>query len=77
MIGQVGIFLFGMTAIWLVNDPRPSVSRWGCVCGCLAQPFWYYESITMGQWGIAACSLFYSYSWARGFYHTWIKPKAA
>lgn len=73
MIGQVGIFLFGMTAVFLVNDPRPDVRRWGSVMGLLAQPFWYYESWSHGQWGIMGCSVFYSYSWARGFYHAWIK----
>lgn len=72
-IGQIGIVIFGMSAIALVNDPRERVRRWGPVMGCLAQPFWFYEAFTSGQWGIFACSFVYAASWARGFYFAWIK----
>lgn len=70
---QAGIFCFGMTAILLVNDPRPKVRRWGSVCGLIAQPFWYATSIMNDQWGIVLSSFFYTYSWSRGFYYSWIK----
>lgn len=73
MIAQAGIFVFGMTAVFLVNDPRPQVARFGSVCGLLAQPFWYYESFSHAQWGIFFCSFVYTYSWARGFYYAWVK----
>lgn len=73
MLAQTGIFAFGMTAVYLANDPRPRVRRFASVCGLLAQPFWYYESFTHGQWGIFFASVVYSYSWGRGFYHAWIK----
>lgn len=73
MIGQAGIFIFGMSAIWLANDPRPRLRRWGCVAGLIAQPFWYYETWTHQQWGIFASSFIYTYSWGRGFWRQWIK----
>ena len=74
MLGQVGILVFGMTAVLLVNDPRPHVRRWGPVLGLIAQPFWFYETFLSAQWGIFLCSFVYTSSWARGFYHAWIRP---
>lgn len=70
---QAGILIFGMGAVFLVNDPRPNVRRWGSVFGLIAQPFWYYETFTHGQWGIFVSSFFYTYSWSRGFYFAWLK----
>lgn len=73
MIAQIGILIFGMGAVFLVNDPRPAVSRWGPVFGLCAQPFWFFETYTHEQWGIFACSFVYAYSWLRGFHNRWIK----
>jgi hypothetical protein len=73
LINQLGIFLFGMSAVLLVNDHRPGVRRWGPVLGLIAQPFWYYTAWTHEQWGIFASSFFYTASWARGFYNCWIR----
>ncbi len=73
MIVQAAIFVFGMSAIWLANDPRPRMRRWGCVMGLIAQPFWYYFAFTTDAWGVFFSSFFYSYAWARGFWHQWLK----
>lgn len=71
--GQLGIVIFGMSAVFLVNDDREAVRRWGPVMGLMAQPFWFYEAFTHAQWGIFACSFVYAASWARGFYNSWLK----
>lgn len=76
MISQFCIFLFGIGGIWLANDPRPKVRRFGCVSGLIAQPFWYYAAFTNHQWGIFGASFFYTWSWARGFYYQWMRPNA-
>jgi hypothetical protein len=70
---QIGIVLFGMTAVWLVNDHRPEVARWGPVLGLISQPFWYWTSLAHHQWGIAVCSLVYTWSWYRGVRNKWRK----
>ena len=75
MIDQLGIFVLGPGAIWLANDPRPRVARWGCVVGMISQPFWFYATIKGHQWGILGASLFYTYAWARGIYYQWILRK--
>lgn len=73
IIAQVVIFVFGVGAIYLVNDPRPKVSRYGCLVALVAQPAWFYTTFSHHQWGMFAASLFYGYSWSRGFYYQWIK----
>lgn len=74
MLAQAGIALFGLSAVWLSQDPRHGVRRWAPIMGMLGQPFWFYTTITAEQWGIAILCGFYTYSWARGFYHQWIGP---
>lgn len=70
---QICVFVFGLTAVWLVNDPRPALRRWGPVSGLVSQPFWFYATITGHQWGIFAAAIVYTYLWARGFYYQWIR----
>lgn len=72
---QVGIFLFGCSAIWLVGRPE-SWRRWGYICGLCAQPFWFYMAIKNEWWGVLAVSCFYAYSWIQGVWFYWIKPDA-
>lgn len=71
IIGQMGIMLFGVSAIWLVGRTDPKVRRWGFVCGLCSQPFWLYTTITHAQWGIACMTLLYAFSWASGLRKNW------
>lgn len=70
MIAQIGIALFGVTAIYLVGLKGP-IRKWGFVCGLCSQPFWFWTTYTHEQWGIFALSLFYTYSWANGLRNHW------
>jgi len=72
IISQVGIFLFGVSAIFLVARKN----KWGFVLGLMAQPFWYITSIQNKQWGIVLVSVFYTSSWAYGIYEWFWKNKA-
>ncbi len=73
MIDQVAIFIFGMGGVWLANDPRPNVRKFGCISGLISQPFWFYTAWQHQQWGILAASFLYTFSWGRGFYYQWVK----
>lgn len=75
IVVQVGIALFGCTAIWFVGRPE-SWRRWGYMFGLCAQPFWFYMSIKESKWGLLALSCLYAYSWAQGVWFNWIKPNA-
>jgi len=72
MIEQIGIMVFGSSAIWFVGR-KESWKRWGYILGMCGQPFWIYSSIANEQWGIFAMTLFYTYSWGQGIYNYWIK----
>ena len=61
ILSQIGIAIFGVTAVWLSQDSRESWRRWSNVFGLAGQPFWILETINAHQWGILAlCAL---YSW--------------
>mgnify|MGYP000052997888 CR=1 FL=1 len=70
---QVGIVLFGATAIWLSQSPNETTRRWGPVFGMASQPFWLYATWTAGQWGIFAMAIVYTIAWARGVRTYWFK----
>jgi hypothetical protein len=74
VIDQVGILGLGMSAIYLVNHPNSNVVKYGCICGLLAQPFWFWTSFGHEQWGIFFSSFVYAWSWMRGVNNHWIKP---
>jgi len=72
IIPQVGIGLFGMTAIFLVGT-KGKWQKWGYVCGLCAQPFWFWTTWHNEQWGIFALCFFYGFSWFNGFRNHFLK----
>ncbi len=69
---QIGIAVFGVSAIRLSQDHRPNVQRWACVCGLASQPFWYFSAYSNQQWGILALSVIYTWAWAKGVRTHWM-----
>jgi len=72
---QIAIAIFGVTAVWLSQDARPTWRRWACLFGLCGQPFWFYTAWKHEQWGILILCFFYTYSWARGLKQWQPKPK--
>lgn len=70
LISQIGIALFGVSAIYLVGL-KSRIKRWGFVCGLLGQPFWMYTTWVNEQWGIFGLTLVYGYSWYNGLKNHW------
>lgn len=75
-ICQVGIAMFGASAIWFVGR-REGWRRWGYILGLCGQPFWIWTAVSYRQWGILALTAFYTYSWAQGVWNYWVKPRRA
>jgi hypothetical protein len=73
MIDQIGIALFGLTAIWLSQSSHFEHRRWACVLGLCSQPFWFYAAWSASQWGILVLTAFYTLAWARGVKTHWGK----
>jgi hypothetical protein len=71
---QLGILALSGTGIWLIGRPEPR-RRVGYILGLAAQPFWFYMSISEGQWGVAILTLFCTYGWAQGVWFHWFKPE--
>ena len=77
MIEQAAIAVLGASTVWCSQDHRSERRKLACLFGLVAQPFWFYASITSQQWGIVALTVLYSLGWCRGFYTFWIKGKSA
>lgn len=75
-LDQVGIGLFGVTAIRLSQDHRERVKRWACVLGLCAQPFWFWTTYAHGQWVIFGLSCFYTWAWFKGLQTYWLRRPA-
>lgn len=75
-LDQLAIAIFGVSAIWLSNDRREKLRRWGPICGLLAQPAWLYTTYVHGQWVIFALTLFYTLGWCKGVRTYWMKGAA-
>lgn len=72
MIEQIAIALTGVVAIRLSQDKRTEVRKYSSIFGLVGQPFWFYSSFVAEQWGIFALCFLYTYSWAHGFYNSWV-----
>jgi hypothetical protein len=77
ILTQVGIAVFGVAAVWLSQDARPSWRKWSSTFGLAGQPFWIIETISAQQWGILALCALYTWSWARGFRTHWLRRESA
>jgi hypothetical protein len=74
IIIQTFIFVLSASAIWVVGSDA-KWSRYGYILGLCSQPFWFYSTITKEQYGMLCLTIFYTYSWGRGFYNHFIKKK--
>lgn len=70
-IAQIGVTVFGVTAIILVSRNN----RWGFVIGLISQPFWLLTSLLNKQWGVFILTLFYVFSWSYGIYQKFFKEE--
>ncbi|HKO44644.1 MAG TPA: hypothetical protein VJU84_15300 [Pyrinomonadaceae bacterium] len=72
LITQLGILVFGCSAVWLIGRPE-SWRRWGYILALCSQPFWFYMSYQQGDFGVLILTCLYAYSWAQGVWYHWVK----
>jgi nicotinamide riboside transporter PnuC len=72
-ISQIGITLFGFTAIVLVARKN----KWGFVLGLASQPFWFITAYMNQQWGIFLLSIAYACTWSYGIYEWFFKKDSS
>lgn len=73
-LSQLGIGIFGVTAIALSQAQNKRTQRWACFFGLAGQPFWFYASYHGQQWGIFFLCFLYSLAWFKGFWNFWVVP---
>ncbi len=69
LIAQIGITVFGVSAIILVARKN----KWGFVLGLASEPFWIITSYLNKQWGVLILSVIYVFSWGYGTYNWFYK----
>jgi hypothetical protein len=70
-ITQVGLAVFGVIAIYLVNSKGP-YQKYGCLFGLAGQPFWFWSAYQAQQYGVLLLCCFYTFSWAQGVDYKWL-----
>jgi hypothetical protein len=73
-ISQVGIFIFGATAVYLLTR-KDKWTRWGHIAGWLSQPFFLYTAYVNGQIGVFLLAIFYWIQWTKGIYNYFYKEE--
>jgi hypothetical protein len=76
MIDQIGIALFGVTAVFLTQSKSANARKFACLVGMASQPFWIWAAIHAGQWGILIVNVLYTFAWGKGIWQHWIAPHA-
>lgn len=71
IIAQVGVAIFGISAIVLVAKKN----KWGFVLGLFSQPFWLLTSFINKQWGVFFVCIIYTFTWVFGIYQWFFKNK--
>lgn len=72
VISQVGIFIFGGVAVYLITR-KDKWMRYGYIAGWCSQPFFLYTSFVNEQLGIFLLALFYWAQWSKGIYNYFYK----
>lgn len=71
---QLGIALFGVTAVTLTQIGNKKLARWACIIGMISQPFWLYATHSAEQWGMFFVCILYTIAWGIGIFKQWVNP---
>lgn len=74
-LDQLGIVLFGVTAVALSQSPREAHRRLAPFFGLAGQPFWFWSALSAGQLGVFVVCCLYTAAWGRGLWSHWIRPR--
>jgi hypothetical protein len=65
MINQIAIVFFSGLSIWALSGKRYKL---GFITGLCGQPFWFFASVSDGQWGVFLVSLWFTINHIRGIW---------
>lgn len=75
IVSQIVIMCTGILAAWLSQDHRYNHRKHACWIALIGQPFWWYSTFIVEQWGIFIMSIFYTVAWMKGTYNYWVKKR--
>jgi len=75
-VGQLGIAIFGLTAVFCTQAGIPRLVRYAPILGLAAQPFWltHFARNLQEEWGVFVVCVVYTFIWGFGFWRQWVKP---
>lgn len=68
---QIGIMVFGWTAVLLSQRASLPLRKWACICGLCSQPFYFYATWHAEQWGMFSAAFAYTFAWGSGLWTYW------
>ena len=71
---QLGIAVFGLTALWLAMGNNPTGRRWAPVVGLAGQVFWAWFALKTNAWGLGVLVIAYTVVYLRGAWLQWGAP---
>lgn len=66
---QSVIVVLGTTAVYLHGCEDPKVKRWGLVVALASEPFWLWQAVDLGAWGVAVMCGVFTVGWLRGIHN--------
>lgn len=73
VVAQIGIGVFGLTAILLANLNSKTLTKFAPILGLCSQPFWFYTTYFHQQWGVFVMAFVYTILWCIGIYNYWFR----
>lgn len=71
MLAQLGIAMFGLSALWMAVGNNPRARRWACIVGLGGQPFWIWFALSSEAWGVLLLTAGYTAVYLRGAWVQW------
>lgn len=68
---QLGMAVFGLTAMWMAMGHSARLRRWAPIVGLAGQPFWAAYAWDTQGWGLAILVIAYSGVYIRGAWLQW------
>lgn len=68
---QLGLAVFGLTALWMAMGHNPALRRWAPLVGLAGQPFWLAFAWQTSAYGLMVLAVAYSAVYAQGAWVQW------
>lgn len=71
ILTQIGIALFGLSALTMAMGNNPKARKWAPIIGLVGQVFWAAHAWQTQAWGVGVLVLAYTSAYAYGVWVQW------